>query len=88
MAGKPFNHPDYRIEGTGLFSFSRWKRENDPAPPPKYKVGDVVVVTRVMEITEVSADCDGSPLYALDNDLFGIGESSLRLATEEEAENA
>jgi len=63
MNGKPLNHPDYRIERTRLYSFSRWSRENVPKPPPAHKVGDRVLVELVVH--KVYDDCDGTPLFAI-----------------------
>jgi len=82
--GKPLSHEDYRIPGTNMFSFSQWSRENIPKPPPKFKVGDVVVLTTKREITHVGEDCDGTILYTLDGLGPGWSEESLELATSDD----
>ena len=63
-----------------FFVFSHYSRENVPKKPPKYKVGDVVILKTEREITSVGQDCDGTMLYGLDNIGFGWSERDLRLA--------
>lgn len=58
----PLEHPLYEF-APGCFSLSAWVRQNDPAPPPRFKVGDRVVLTAVLTVTRVGKDCDGTPLY-------------------------
>jgi hypothetical protein len=41
---KPLDHPDYRVPGTDLLNLSKWSRENDPKPPHKFPIGQVVTV--------------------------------------------
>lgn len=79
--------PRYRIPGTNFINLSHWSRENEPKSQPKYKVGDVVVVTLTCEITSVGNDCDGTVLYGLDSVGFGYNEDCLRPATEDELKN-
>lgn len=74
----------YRIPGTNMFNFSAWSRDNEPKEPPRYKVGDVVVITLTREITAVGNDCDGTVLYGLDGMGFGWNEDIMRPATDEE----
>jgi hypothetical protein len=83
----PITDERYRIPGTDAFSYSKWARENVDRDPPKFKVGDVVVITLVKEITKVGNDCDGTVLYGLEDLGFGYSEDNLRLATDEEADN-
>ena len=56
----------YRIPGTNAINFSKWSRENDPKPPPSFKVGDVVRFAVETEVMVVYSDCDGTALYTLD----------------------
>ena len=81
-----WNDERYRILGTNMFSFSRWSRENEPKPPPKYKVGDIVMLTRESKIVLVGEDCDGTALYGLDNLGFGFCEEQLKLVKEKNEE--
>jgi len=67
----------YRILGTNAFNFSKWSRENEPKPPPKHKVGDVVRITSIQEIISIGKDCDGTVLYGLTNLGFGWAEESI-----------
>lgn len=77
----------YTIPGTNVFNLTRWVRENTEYPPPKFKVGDVVVFTVITEITGVGKDCDGSILYSAEMIGHGWGEENFREATEEESKN-
>jgi hypothetical protein len=67
------------IEG-GILNWTKYSRENIPKPLPKYKVGDEVILTTRREIMSVGKDCDGTPLYELDNIGFGWSEKELRHA--------
>jgi hypothetical protein len=78
---------DYRIPETNMINWSRYLRENTVYPPPSHKIGDVVVLTVIGEVTEVYKDCDGSTLYEIDGTIRGYPESSVRAATDEEKEN-
>jgi hypothetical protein len=51
----------------GTYSLSAWSRENEPKEPPRFRVGGWVLSVQISEITAVYQDCDGTPLYALDN---------------------
>ena len=61
----------------GFLNWSKYSRENIPKKPPKFKVGDTVVLTTEREITQVGQDCDGTVLYGLDNIGFGWNERQL-----------
>jgi hypothetical protein len=74
---KSLYHEDYRMPGTNAFNLSKWSRENEPKAPPRYKVGDYVVLVVSCEITRVYQDCDGTPLYTLDGDDHGHSDDSL-----------
>jgi hypothetical protein len=76
---KPLTHPDYKIEGMNAYNFSKWKRENVPAPPARFKVGDKVVFTVETQVVKVYQDCDGTPLYALESVGNGWTEEGLTL---------
>lgn len=74
----------YRIplpNGGYAINLSKWSRENVPKPPPKYKVGDVVIYTTETEIVQVYSDCDGTPLYQVAANGYGVGEHSLKVVT-------
>jgi hypothetical protein len=77
---KDLNHPDYVIatdEGQPtLLNFSKWSRENVPKEPPRFKIGDEVVVR--LQVCKVTKDCDGTPLFVL----CGTGEGNLLLYQE------
>lgn len=75
---------DYRIPGTNLLNFSAYSRENIPKLPHKHKVGDIVKYTAVCEITELHNDCDGTALYVLDNQHYGVSEDSLKTPSKAE----
>lgn len=45
--------------------------------PPKFKVGDTVRYMTETEIVQVYSDCDGTPLYQVRSNGYGIGENSL-----------
>jgi len=64
-----------RIPGTDMFSLSRWLRENEPKPPPAWKVGDHVVLVIPAEVLAVCEDCDGTPVYRLSPGSHGWNES-------------
>lgn len=84
----PFDDPRYLIPGTNAFNFSQWSRENEPKPDHAFKVGDVVVLTVVCEVTKLTHDCDGTPLYSLSGSLgHGWSGDQLRAATDDEANN-
>lgn len=74
---KSFDHEDYRIPGTNGFNLSKWSRENVSKPPPRYKVGDYVVIVVSYEITQVYEDCDGTPIYELDSRYGGYSDDGL-----------
>lgn len=82
----PMTDERYRIPGLNAFSMSAWSRENEPKEPPRYKVGDVVVLTVTTEVTRVFEDCDGTPLYSFENGLRNMSDrGQIRPATDEEA---
>ena len=82
----PIDHPRYQIAELNAVNWSKWVRENTPQQNHKYKVGDVVVIVKVVEITKAYRDCDGTPLYQFDGDGGGHCEDMIiRNATEEEA---
>jgi len=85
----PMTHERYRIPGLNAFSMSAWSRENEPKEPPRFKVGDVVAITVIAEVTKVYADCDGTPLYTIDGVGNGIADrdGNMRLATPDEADS-
>ena len=68
------------LSGAKIFNFSKYSRENIPKPKPKYKVGDTVILKTEREIVRVGHDCDGTPLYELDNIGFGWSERDFKLA--------
>jgi hypothetical protein len=77
---KALDSPEYRIplqDGNYALNMSKWSRENVPKSPPKFKVGDEVVYTVKTEILRVYADCDGTTLYQIDENGYGISEISL-----------
>jgi len=76
--------PKYGYVINGMFLLSKWIRENEPPQEPKYKVGDEVEVTMEGEITAVYQDCDGTPLYEIDNNLAGFSEGSIRKIEDEQ----
>ncbi len=84
----PMTHERYRIPGMNAFSMSAWSRENEPKDTPRFKVGDVVVVTVVTEVTRVYKDCDDTPLYGFDDIGNGYADrGNIRLATQDEADS-
>jgi len=80
---KSWNDERYRIPGTNCFSLSKWSRENEPKLPPNYKVGDEVILTSETTIVQVYEDCDGTPLYQVDCNGYGISEQQLIALKEE-----
>jgi hypothetical protein len=97
---RPLHHPAYEF-APGCYNLSAWARENDPAPPPRFKLGDRVVLTSVLTVVGIGQDCDGTPLYSLSFDsgahlepdprkytgkLWSLSEHSFRAATPEEVE--
>jgi len=80
MKRMDFNDPRYLIPGTNIFLLSKWSRENEPKNPPKYKVGDRVIVTIETDVVALEEDCDGTPLYELRNLGHGFGEGCMQMA--------
>lgn len=80
----PIEDERYRVAGLNAFSFSKWSKDNLPKQPARFKVGDVVAVTIITEITKVYEDCDGTPLYAFDKFTGWPDDGSIRPATDEE----
>jgi hypothetical protein len=76
--------PRYQIPGINGFSLSKWARENVMQEGPRYQVGDWVVLTIVGQVTHVSSDCDGTPLFEIDEKYRGWSVDSLRPATPDE----
>lgn len=83
----PMDDPRYKIPGTNMINFSKWSRENEEHPDHKFAVGDIVVLTITVEISELIRDCDGTPLYRFGDIRGNWSEESLRAATDEEIEN-
>jgi len=76
---KSLAHPDYRIAGTPFLSLSRWSRENVPKDPPRFRVGDRVLVPAYVH--RVYEDCDGTALFGVGHEagpaqLFGYNNES------------
>lgn len=83
----PFDDPRYLIPGTNMFNLSKWTRENEPQADHQFTVGDVVVLTVVTEVTKLTRDVDGTPLYRLSVAEGLWSEGDIRKATDEEADN-
>lgn len=84
----PMTDERYRIPGLNAFSMSAWSRDNEPKEPPRFKVGDIVAITIITEVTKVFNDCDGTPLYSLDGIGHGYSDhNDIRPATDEEKQN-
>jgi hypothetical protein len=71
------NDKRYRVPGTSAINWSKYSRENIAKDPPKYKVGDMVILTHEVEILKVYQDCDGTPLYQVDSNGYGISDNQL-----------
>ncbi len=48
----------------GAFNFSAWSLDHEPKGPPRFKVGDRVLLVEPLYICHVGNDCDGTPLFA------------------------